>query len=358
MTGTIEQGGQTQVLDPARPIALLEGDWGQVDLGEMSLFFRVGSEAVVIPGGATLATVSTPLLGSLTGALGVHLAVLIGAFLLYDQEPQLTYMPFTERTVTVAMEAPAKPLPEEEMEVEVLTEQAAKAPPKDEGTWGEIKEAEKPKLTKTESKLVKGIRSSAVMLALDRGPIRSVMGDKDSLVKRLEDATNGLDGEYLPAGGGALSTKNHGPGGGGFDPGGAVGGQGNAGNWSGNGRRTKSRLKTRKKSQPTVKPRTPEIAGAFCKPADIQRVVSARANGVKFCYEKALGANPELSGQLGLSWRILPDGSVAKVRVEKSTLGNKEVGNCVARVIQRWKFPKPDGGQCVVRYPFVFNSGI
>lgn len=358
MTGTLQRGGQSEVLDPTRPVALCEGDWGQVDLGALSLFFSVGSEAVVLPGGATLATVSTPLLGSLTGALGVHLAVLIGAFLLYDQEPQLTYLPQVHRVTTVVFEAPQKPIPEEEMQVETLTEEVAKAPPEEEGSHGDVKQPE-PKLDNRESKLVEGPRTSAVMKALGHGALRNVMGDKTSLVERLDHATAGLDDKYVPAGGTGMGLKGVGPGGGGEGDGGRLGGQSTLGDLTGKGGpRTRSRLRKPRKHRVTVKPQPPQVAGAFCKPADIQRVVNARANGVKFCYEKALGANPELSGQLGLSWRILPNGSVAKVRVETSTLADKSVGQCVARVIKRWKFPKPDGGQCAVRYPFVFNAGL
>ena len=27
------------------------------------------------------------------------------------------------------------------------------------------------------------------------------------------------------------------------------------------------------------------------------------------------------------------------------------------RQIERWTFPKPEGGMCQIRYPFVFNPG-
>ena len=34
-----------------------------------------------------------------------------------------------------------------------------------------------------------------------------------------------------------------------------------------------------------------------------------------------------------------------------------KVTNCVLRVLRRMRFQKPDGGICVVQWPFVFNSG-
>ena len=47
-----------------------------------------------------------------------------------------------------------------------------------------------------------------------------------------------------------------------------------------------------------------------------------------------------------------------KAFVENSSLGNKQVEGCMTRQIQRWKFPKPEGGMCQIRYPFVFNAGL
>ena len=52
------------------------------------------------------------------------------------------------------------------------------------------------------------------------------------------------------------------------------------------------------------------------------------------------------------------DGKVMKVIVENSTLNNKDVEACMMRNIERWQFPKPEGGMCQIRYPFVFNAGL
>ena len=34
------------------------------------------------------------------------------------------------------------------------------------------------------------------------------------------------------------------------------------------------------------------------------------------------------------------------------------IEGCMARNIKRWTFPKPEGGFCQIRYPFVFNAGL
>jgi hypothetical protein len=28
------------------------------------------------------------------------------------------------------------------------------------------------------------------------------------------------------------------------------------------------------------------------------------------------------------------------------------------RNVERWTFPKPEGGMCQIKYPFVFNPGL
>jgi len=43
--------------------------------------------------------------------------------------------------------------------------------------------------------------------------------------------------------------------------------------------------------------------------------------------------------------------------VVSSSLGNAAVEQCVLQTIRRMKFEKPEGGVCVVQWPFVFNPG-
>ncbi len=54
---------------------------------------------------------------------------------------------------------------------------------------------------------------------------------------------------------------------------------------------------------------------------------------------------------------IALDGKTTSVSVTSNTLGDSKVSNCVARVLRRMRFRKPEGGICVVQWPFVFNSG-
>ena len=51
------------------------------------------------------------------------------------------------------------------------------------------------------------------------------------------------------------------------------------------------------------------------------------------------------------------EGKTSGVSVTSNSLGDSQVSNCVARVLRRMRFRKPEGGICVVQWPFVFNSG-
>ena len=93
--------------------------------------------------------------------------------------------------------------------------------------------------------------------------------------------------------------------------------------------------------------------------SDILRVVNSRQRGIQYCYEKELARNPELGGKVTLVWRIGLDGKVlGKATIAKSTLKNGVVESCMTRSVSRWKFTKPDGGICEIKFPFVFNSGF
>ncbi|MFP4600015.1 MAG: AgmX/PglI C-terminal domain-containing protein, partial [Persicimonas sp.] len=56
-------------------------------------------------------------------------------------------------------------------------------------------------------------------------------------------------------------------------------------------------------------------------------------------------------------WKVGLDGKVMSSSIASSTMGNRSVESCIARVIKRMRFEKPDGGICIINYPFVF-SGI
>jgi len=128
---------------------------------------------------------------------------------------------------------------------------------------------------------------------------------------------------------------------------------------TGGGRGTKASLGGKGKAEAkfSVQKGAPTVSN-FCKQADILRVVDFRQDAITCCYENELARNPELGGKVTLSWIIKFDGSVHKVWVESSSLKNGIVENCMTRSVKRWRFTKPDGHMCLIKFPFVFNSGL
>ena len=88
---------------------------------------------------------------------------------------------------------------------------------------------------------------------------------------------------------------------------------------------------------------------------EIQAVLNRAQGRIMRCYERALLQNNNLSGRIQYIWTIQPTGRVRGVRQQSSTLSNAAVGNCVAGVLRRLRFPRPQGGAVEVSYPFMFQ---
>lgn len=90
---------------------------------------------------------------------------------------------------------------------------------------------------------------------------------------------------------------------------------------------------------------------------EIQQVVEKFMAQIKYCYDREFQKSPELSGKLLAQWVIAAEGKVNTSQMTQNSMGNKNVENCVLRVINRMIFPKPRGGGIVkVNYPFLFSS--
>ena len=298
---------------------------------------------------------------STLGALTLHLGVLIAAFLLFEEKPQLVDLSQEDRFLRAVMDT--APMREEEKPIfeEAIAEDPGRAVERDEGAFGEPDKREPSKRQKREGDLVDRIQEAGLHRALGskllgRGPLKGVMGDTKGFADKLGMAMAGHDGEVVVGHGTGMGLRGTGDGGGG--PGfGKVGGMGSL-EGGGDGRRVATRLKASKpKSTGKVTLDKFERAG-FCKEADIMRVVQARRGGVQHCYESALRTRPELAGKIAVSWRIGLDGGVASAHVASNTVADPAVASCVLRQVKRWTFPKPEGGLCQINFPFVFNSGL
>ncbi|MFO0744903.1 MAG: AgmX/PglI C-terminal domain-containing protein [Myxococcota bacterium] len=99
------------------------------------------------------------------------------------------------------------------------------------------------------------------------------------------------------------------------------------------------------------------VGGSYCKRADIESAVRRRAGAIRSCYEQRLQVNESLRGTVAVHWTIGLDGKVMAADAAKDTLGDGATTQCVLRAVRGMRFPEPDGGICVVSWPFVFNPG-
>jgi TonB family protein len=90
----------------------------------------------------------------------------------------------------------------------------------------------------------------------------------------------------------------------------------------------------------------------------IRRLVRAHINEVRSCYNAGLSENRKLAGRVVINFVIGRTGKVASSVVAESTLSDTTVGNCIAKAVKRWTFPKPRGDDSViVTYPFDLSPG-
>jgi TonB family protein len=101
---------------------------------------------------------------------------------------------------------------------------------------------------------------------------------------------------------------------------------------------------------------TPEVRGSLPREV-IQRVIRAHLSQVRYCYERALTAQPTLAGRVTVSFVIGPSGAVQSASIQSGTLGHAETEQCIVAAVQRFTFPPPEGGGIVaVHYPFVLDA--
>ncbi len=77
--------------------------------------------------------------------------------------------------------------------------------------------------------------------------------------------------------------------------------------------------------------------------SDIIGVVNRNLRVVKFCYCRALKADPEFEGDAIVGMKIKTDGKVSKVEIEPSDISNHKFGKCLGPRVAKWKFPRYSG---------------
>lgn len=345
------------------------GDAGTVDLGDTQVMFQfVGPIAGHSP---------APLLDN-TEVASFSLAasvVLIGAFLY----PILTWNEEAKApTWCNAKDAKcagvvAKAQEEEKIEIaeiepeaeEPLEEEVSKKAGGEEGKFGDpnLDPKIESKVPLMDGKMVERIDPRQVglnkLLTEDLGKMDAVAevlkGDMAAMSSKLAVAMGGEGNEFvLGHGSGGLGFTGDGDGGGG-DGAGRIMGMGDID--TGGGKGVKAGLgKKGKKRVGNVK-LSGSTAQGFCKKSNIQSVVRRRAGAIRACYEQRLQVKKDLKGKISVRWTITLDGKVTGAAATSDSMGDSATTNCLMRVLRRMRFEKPDGGVCVVQWPFVFSPG-
>ncbi len=89
----------------------------------------------------------------------------------------------------------------------------------------------------------------------------------------------------------------------------------------------------------------------------VRRIVRAHINEVRSCYNMGLTKNPNLEGRVLIKFTILPTGKVSSTLIEENTTKESSVGDCIAKAVKRWSFPKVAKGTAIVTYPFRLTAG-
>lgn len=89
----------------------------------------------------------------------------------------------------------------------------------------------------------------------------------------------------------------------------------------------------------------------------IRTVIQANIMQVQQCYEQALEHSPALEGRVIVAFSIAPDGHVSESTVAHNSMGNAQVGECIARAAGTWIYPRPEpAGVVSVRFPFNLHN--
>ncbi len=82
----------------------------------------------------------------------------------------------------------------------------------------------------------------------------------------------------------------------------------------------------------------------------IQAVIRRYRGQVKYCYDARLKENPSLEGRVDIQFSIAR-GRVLSASVLGNTTGDAQLGDCIARKVQGWRFDSSEEAEVV--YPFI-----
>ena len=200
-----------------------------------------------------------------------------------------------------------------------------------------------------------------ILATQDKHFLASIDGGAYAVGNEDEDVWGGLVGTEVATGYGVggLGLTGSSRGGGGAD--GLIGlgttgllghGTGTGGLYHGKEGGKGTGIGPRKARKPTPYVGKGEVKGVIDKDM-IRRIVRAHINEIRSCYNAGLTRNPNLEGRVKIQFSIVGTGRVGAALVQENSTRDSQVGNCIAKAVKRWKFPRPGGGgTAMVSYPF------
>jgi TonB family protein len=346
-------------------VPLAADDWGIVRLTpELSIFFQVTPIDQAIPRKSFWAF-DRGVAGTTALSGVVQVALMMMAVFLWKEEPQKQKRQDVRKALRV--DIMTKQEEKEEEELEELGEEEEEVGKKAEGEEGkfgdpDIDPSVESKVPKQDGKMVDKIDPKKVGLndllsSSKSNAIASILStDTGGFSNKIAVAMSGTGSEFvLGHGSGGLGFKGTGTGGGGTGGFGRIHGLGEIDTGGGSGVSVGLGKKKAKKVGKL------EIGSGssqgFCQKNDIVTNVRRRAGAIRACYERELQVHANLQGKVTCRWTIGLNGDVTNATTVSSTLGNSAVENCLLRTVRRMRFAKPEGGVCVIQWPFVFNAG-
>ncbi|MAQ19815.1 MAG: hypothetical protein CMN30_34060 [Sandaracinus sp.] len=367
------EGQRTPVSSLTGEVPLGPGDYGVVTVGGIAIFFQHVKAALAPPRQSSrmdLALVASVLLAALMCS-----SCLVFGFL--DSRRRLEQDPF-ELNEDLVSRFMVTPPPEDILEdtQESGTEMEDPGLRTRDDTGGRAHEGEEGRVGHEDSnredtevqgevtdRIATKVRQMGLLGALDGG------GEGNAIAAALDvptisDILGGTGAAATRAGRGSRGAglRGLGMGGGGTGPG-SLFGAGDVGQGIGAGTGMGLGMgqggigamgRQRGEVQISVMRGTPRVNG-YLSPEQINRVVRANQAAVRYCYEVEVQRQPNLRGRVEIAWRINLQGSVTTARVASSSLRNPRVEGCIVRQVRRWRFPRPDGGEVSVQYPFIFG---
>jgi hypothetical protein len=365
------------VLRTSPSLILGPDDYGVLSFGATSFFFQQIKPAHRPKRGLT--SIDGDAVQSFGLSLFVHVCVLLLMLLAQRELPE-------EKTLELPVDLISKFLvspPPEDILQEIRKERGDKREDgglrqKDEG-GGKKDKGDQGRVGKKDAKQkdteIEGENKGAIVTKVRGMGILGALAGGDSLraafnAPSVGDILSGLGSARteLGQGSGGRGLRGVGTGGGGDGPGNLFGAGGlgtgiGSGSGSGGGRGTggaggrgNGSGAGRGEAKVSMQPGTPQVSG-YLSAEEINRVVRANQAALRYCYESEVQRQRGLKGKIIVQWRVDRAGLVPTARVASSTLNNSSVEGCIVRQVRKWHFPKPDGGEVSVMYPFIFGVG-